>query len=133
MDTLVKERRKAQRIPCSMFVGYKVIRKDGEPSEAESFTRAQTRDISEFGLGLILGEAFSPGDIIRVDFTLAARKLEAVCEVMWCNEVFLGEEQPRFAVGVEFSCLTPDEQRHLESYFRMRFESIWDFLMNPEK
>ena len=132
MDVLLKERRRAQRIPSSMFVAYKVIRRGQEPSEDDHFVRAQTRDISEFGLGLILNEKFSEGDIIRVDFALAGRKLEAVCEVMWVNSIELGEDHPQFATGVEFSCLTVEEQKYLEGYFRMRFESIWDFLLNPE-
>ena len=133
MDVLVRERRKTQRIPCSMTVAYRVIRRGNEPNDDERFTKAQTRDISEFGLGLVFSEEFMAGDIIRVDFDLGGRKLEAVCEVMWSNEIYLGEPYRQFAAGVEFSCLTADEQRYLEGYFRMRFESIWDFLMNPEK
>lgn len=73
------------------------------------------------------------GDIIRVDFALGGRRLEAVCEAMWSSEIVLGEDYPQYALGVEFSCLTTEEQRYLEGYFRMRFESIWDFLLNPEK
>ena len=133
MDLMVKERRKTQRIPCTMTVGYKVIRRGSVPSEDENFVKTLTRDISERGLGLILDEEFMDGDIIRVDFELGGRKLEAVCEIMWCNEIYLGERNRQFAAGAEFSCLTTDEQRHLEGYFRMRFESIWDYLMNPER
>lgn len=39
MDLLLKERRKAQRIPCSMNVAYKVIRRGSEPSEDDHFVR----------------------------------------------------------------------------------------------
>lgn len=133
MELTVKERRSAQRVPCNMYVAYKVLRRGQEASEDDHFVRAQTRDISEFGMGLLVNEEFMEGDIIRVDFTLGGRKMEAVCEIMWSTEVFLGEDNPQYAAGLEFACLTTEEQKHLEIYFRMKFESIWDFLMNPER
>ena len=133
MAVMVKERRKAQRIPCRMPVSYKTIRSGGQAVETEQFVKAQTRDISEFGLGLVVNEWFSAGDIIRVDFALGGRNLQAVCEVMWANEIVLGENFPQYAIGLEFSCLTTEEQRYLDGYFRMRFESIWNFLLEPDK
>ena len=133
MELSIKERRSAQRVPCDMYVAYKVLRRGMEACEDDHFVRARTRDISEFGLGMLVNEEFAEGDMIRVDFTLGGRKLESVCEIMWCNEIFLGEDHPQYAIGIGFTCLRNEDQQFLETYFRMRFESIWDFLMNPER
>jgi hypothetical protein len=132
MDILVKERRKAQRLPMNDYIKYKVIRRGTEAVEQDQFTRARGHDISEFGISMITYEKFNPGDIVRVDFMLNGKEVRAVCEVVWSGHVFAGEDMYQYSAGLEFACLTEDERCFLRSYFTQQFESVWNFLLNPE-
>ena len=133
MDTLLKERRKAQRIPMNKHVKYRVLRRNGEEVDQEQYTRALGHDICEFGIGITAYEKFNPGDIVRVDFVLEEREIHAICEVAWCGRIFLGDDMYQYSAGMEFACTTEDERLFLKEFFSRQFESIWNYLLNPEK
>ncbi len=132
MDLMLKERRKAQRLPMNRDVKYKILRMGAEAVEHEQFVKAKGHDISEGGIGILTYDKFQPGDILRVDFILDGKEIHAVCEVVWNGHIFLGEESMQYSIGLEFAAMTEEERRYMEAYFKNQFESVWNYLLNPE-
>jgi c-di-GMP-binding flagellar brake protein YcgR len=108
------ERRKSIRLPENLQVVYTITTHPDKKKET------RTKDISKEGVGIILYEKYTQGDILELKVYLPDKKkpLSIQAEVVWVKALskkFLGAKRTFFA-GCKFARISNYDQKQLTDY-----------------
>ncbi len=115
MKLSLTERRKVPRIPLDADMKFKVL-KGKDITDDNEFENGKIKNISEYGIGIIINKFLEEEDIIRIIFTIGAKEFNIFSEVIWCKEIaFSGI----YEAGLEFSYIKDEDYDFLCSAVKM--------------
>lgn len=115
MKLTISERRKVPRIPFESEMKFKVL-KAKELSENIEFESGMIKNISEYGIGIVVKKLLKEEDIIRLVFNIGPKEFNIFAEVIWCNEIaFSGI----YEAGLEFNYIKDEDYDFLRSAIKM--------------
>ncbi len=105
MRLTISERRKVPRIPFESDMKFRILKGIGLNNEDE-FEEGKIKNISEYGIGIIIKKSLKEEDIIRLVFNIGVKEFNVFAEVIWCREIaFSGI----YEVGLEFSYIKDED------------------------
>ncbi len=115
MRLSLTERRKVPRIPFDAEMKFKVLKGNGVTNYDE-LENGRIKNISEYGIGVIINKFLEEEDIIRIIFSIGEKEFNIFSEVIWCKEIaFSGI----YEAGLEFSYIKDEDYDFLCSAVKM--------------
>ena len=115
MPDSTEERRKCPRVSFSVPVRCRI----------RGFTKCNSSlsdDISYEGIGFFNDEFIAPETLLMLEFTVLARSLTPMGEVVWANPL---RHSDRYRLGVKFLEIQAEESTFLSDYIGMRIENLY--------
>jgi len=110
----MKERRRFIRLNSAISVNYKKL--DSAAQEEEIFSR----NISEGGICLIVGDRLNEGDLLKLNISIPRHRtiINVNGRVVWIREIPVAAESGKktFRAGIEFVGIDRQAARQIEEY-----------------
>lgn len=108
MKLSLEEIIRVPRIPFEAEMKYKILK--GNMDYGEEYCDGKIKNISEYGIGIIIGKELNVEDIIRINFLIGQKEYNIFCEVIWCKEISFSSN---YEIGLEYSYINESDYNFL--------------------
>ena len=107
------ERRHFSRLAASVDVNYSLLEKKQDKN-----IKAVSKNIAAGGICIIAYEQLKTGSVLELNINIAEinRTVKAKGKVIWNSEFTVGQDQPRYDVGVEFVEISDSDRQLISQY-----------------